>query len=280
LKKILFFIYLLASLQSYSQNFTYGSVYNFDVGDTIVTAYAPYQTGSGKPPEFTYRVFTHKSFSLNQDSVYYTTKEIKVNIIPGNVPFIYTSTTTTRSFFVTHLSASAITYTFTSDSCNSASDTTFTNSCGFNIREQSNQIKYECAFEPNYYEYTFIEGIGDFYKNYIGSQHGGWQNYFVSAHKVNGPSCGPVGSIPTGITKWQKPDHKINLYPNPAKDEFAVDLDEKGTFTIYDARGNKVSNGNLERGKNKMDVTVLSPGIYNVVCFSKNNIYTNKLVKE
>lgn len=52
------------------------------------------------------------------------------------------------------------------------------------------------------------------------------------------------------------------LYPNPAKGEVFVEVDKASTFEMYNALGMRVMSSRLRSGKNRIDVSALSNGVY------------------
>lgn len=274
MKKILFFTILTVSQFLHSQNFTYGSVYNYDVGDTIVTAYQEYTMNgyNDPPPEFTYRVFTAKNYSSDSSSISY--QYIKHLVLrQPTYPYDASVFISNESFNVTNLD-SHIThvYVFPGDTCSKTSDINSVDNCGFNIREihegPANHI-YPCGFEANLYYDVYTEGVGAFWDYYVGSAHKGSKTYLVAVHKVNGKSCGMVGPLPDGIREWARKDISIKIYPNPSSDKLNVELDQnvaiKGyIIQIRDLLGNLSyrSDHKLMSAESKISIEHIQSGVY------------------
>ena len=78
MKKLFTCLLLLMFLNTKAQSFTYGSVFNYAINDTIVTDYFQYPNGwmgTNPPPVRTYRIFKQKHYSANQDTVFYQTED-------------------------------------------------------------------------------------------------------------------------------------------------------------------------------------------------------------
>ncbi|MBL7931080.1 MAG: T9SS type A sorting domain-containing protein [Bacteroidia bacterium] len=275
MKKILLFIILSISQFLQAQNFTYGSVYNYDVGDTIVTAYQEYTMygTNDPPPEFTYRVFTAKNYSSDSSSISY--QFIKHHVLrQPTYPYDASVFISNESFNVANLD-SHIThvYVFPGDTCMKTSDINSVDNCGFNVREihegpANNNLA--CSFEANRYYDEYIEGVGAFWDYYVGSAHKGNKTYLVAAHKVNGKSCGGmVGPLPNGIREWEKKNISIKIYPNPSNDKLNLELQTevagKGySIEIKDLPGNLIyrSGEKLISSESEINIQNIQSGIY------------------
>lgn len=157
MKKLTLVFIILSNINLLAQNFTNGSVYDFNVGDTIVTSYTHLNGSitSPEPPMFTYRVFTNKSYSPNQDTIVYTAHDVisGYTCSPcspfGNmyVPIISSYTT---NLVVTNLNASAINFAFASSTCGPRVDTSYIDDCGMHEHHAylDNALNNDSCFEP------------------------------------------------------------------------------------------------------------------------------------
>src|SRR5690348_13182755 len=108
MKHFLLFVFLFACLACRSQVITYGSLYNYSVGDTIVTMYVHHiNQSSSTPPKVTYRMFTHKSYSPNMDTIYYKANEVIAQYSQCICSPVVLSSGTV-AFSVTNLTQSAV----------------------------------------------------------------------------------------------------------------------------------------------------------------------------
>lgn len=81
----------------------------------------------------------------------------------------------------------------------------------------------------------------------------------------------------TSITEITKNISGI-IFPNPANKHFNISLDEKiNNVVISDVAGNIVSE-DIAPNKNNIVIDFLPPGFYIVKIFSKENLYTTKLI--
>ncbi|MBN2174819.1 MAG: aryl-sulfate sulfotransferase [Bacteroidales bacterium] len=74
-------------------------------------------------------------------------------------------------------------------------------------------------------------------------------------------------------------EDQIYLYPNPARDHILVHVPEfagEADLCIFDINGRLVSRAKIHRGINKVSISVLSPGVYNLILDfkeDKNSIF-------
>ena len=71
----------------------------------------------------------------------------------------------------------------------------------------------------------------------------------------------------------------LNSYPNPAQNEFYINIEERAVAEMYTILGNKVYTKNLTNGINVLDLSNLQTGVY-IIKISNENGYQNiKLVR-
>lgn len=85
-------------------------------------------------------------------------------------------------------------------------------------------------------------------------------------------------SIPTEVDEL--PADRITMYPNPARDEYNIELDEEGTLEIFSIGGSLVMSGILRSGNNSIDISDLTLGIYTVVVTTDGSRSVNLLIVE
>ena len=73
---------------------------------------------------------------------------------------------------------------------------------------------------------------------------------------------------------------KIQLYPNPAKDEIFVTVGNGADYRIFDAKGSLILTGKLSSGKNRVDVTKLALGVYFIEVGNSQKIEKSKFIKK
>ena len=77
-------------------------------------------------------------------------------------------------------------------------------------------------------------------------------------------------------------DSKMQLYPNPAKNEIFVDWKSTdAVYSILDAKGSLVAKKvTLAKGKNKIDISKLPSGLYFIEISVAGKSSTTKFIKE
>jgi len=66
-------------------------------------------------------------------------------------------------------------------------------------------------------------------------------------------------------------DESFRLFPNPADDQFWVDLNETATLSVFSMTGPQVMHKPLSNGKTSIDASELVPGLYLVDLITENN---------
>ncbi len=99
-------------------------------------------------------------------------------------------------------------------------------------------------------------------------------NAIIDTSNVKSPEL----SVDVSITS----QNVIKLYPNPVQEYFSLQLagDYTGVVKIYDSYGQLVKVLNLNNGRNIINVSDLSPGMYFIQLPSSSGIITQKLIKE
>lgn len=105
---------------------------------------------------------------------------------------------------------------------------------------------------------------------------------FLSDPAVRGQgwTANYTSTISTGIESTYL-NSNINIYPNPTDGIFTVNLgiDNNATLKIYDILGNQVlKTYSINQGKNQIDASDLSNGIYIIKLYIDGEIITQKLV--
>jgi hypothetical protein len=94
-----------------------------------------------------------------------------------------------------------------------------------------------------------------------------------NAGNINGCSV-----TATGL--YEQTEAFINLYPNPSKGIFTIELNnnEKQSIQLFDITGNIILSQNIENGKTIIDVNNITAGIYNITIKGSNSVSNKKLV--
>ncbi|PZU81608.1 MAG: secretion protein [Chryseobacterium sp.] len=74
---------------------------------------------------------------------------------------------------------------------------------------------------------------------------------------------------------------KVQIYPNPAKDELFVTIENSDSeYKIIDAKGSLIFTGKLTSGKNRIDISKLTTGVYYIVSGNTQKTETDKFIKQ
>jgi hypothetical protein len=252
MKKILLSFLLLVSFVMRSQPFTNGNVYDYSVGDTIVERHEQYNVNSVSnsfPPTFVYRIFTGKSFSAAQDTVFYKTKQISYT--PGQGGQNGSIATSTVDLFVTQLNATITVPPINTRTCQTIETTTTSGYCGRGTYITKTKQFTNC-FEPPFYKYTYIIGIGGFIDQYSYSPvpGNGYRSVLEKAHKV-GQNCDIIGFIPTSVAQLQRTED-IRIFPNPGSGELTVHSENGLTVQLFTLEGQLIHETAVARGSEKV----------------------------
>jgi hypothetical protein len=275
--KTLLFLFLVSG-NIISQSFTNGSVYNFSVGDTIVTEITNYY-GQITAKAMIYRVVAGKHFSAQNDTVFYECYDyyyVPVNCMTCTASW----TKVNNTFYITDLTSSAINYTLAGkDNCQVTKDSSYLNTCG--LHEHLKYVTPPGCFEGPTIEDRIIEGVGILsYSrcwNCMPAGSGGGSK-LVSFHKAEGIKCGNVAFIPVGIPENYEND-LVNIFPNPGNGQFWVKSSAGGELYIKNQLGQTIYAGNVSPGENSVNITGCEAGIYFVNLRVHNAIFSKKLVK-
>jgi len=72
----------------------------------------------------------------------------------------------------------------------------------------------------------------------------------------------------------------FNVYPNPVQNELSVITTTRVNYTILTTQGKIVNTGVLQEGKNSLNLTSLSSGMYFLKTYAKYGVTTKKVIKE
>ena len=275
MKKNRFFLFLLIPLFVHSQHFTNASVFDYEVGDTIVTSFWHYIQGSGLngPPTYHYKVFTQKNNSPNNDTIFYQIKETRYTP-PASMNDQAIVRDTVLSFYVTNLTDTVINNLQTTSSCQTFTDSITQGYCNLFTYTKQSLGSFSCTSSISH---TVIEGVGTFFQQSAGHSNPpgvSFSSQFVSASKV-GKNCGVVGSIPTGLRTYST--HRFSLFPNPNNGEFYIEVPTTSVLRISNCDGKIIDCRMLEKGNQKVILNE-APGIYFLQLNSEQVLFNQKLV--
>ena len=127
-------------------------------------------------------------------------------------------------------------------------------------------------------KYMIIGNFNDFASTtatFVGGPS--WAYYgFYYIDDVSVIECGTADNSEI-ITK-----NKLNVFPNPAKNELIIDMESpnKYSFNIFDLLGSKMESFSFDNSSNKIDLTNVSDGtyIFTITDHKENKIKTDKLI--
>lgn len=125
---------------------------------------------------------------------------------------------------------------------------------------------------------------------YLSSPFESWAKFYLSESAFNlDPNCGIIAgdsltSLQFTNTGSLYSSEDLIIYPNPAKNEFYIDLNKLPdifeTIEIYSINGNVIKSQILVGSEiNKIDITSLDKGLYIVKLLSNDKVQIIKLVK-
>jgi hypothetical protein len=268
-------VLLFCSFTILGQSFTNGSVYNYSIGDTIVTMTTVDDQNPPQPPTYKYRLFTGKTFSAAQDTVFYSGFEVQ-QIQPACINCQGSTVSSNFSFFVTNLTQT-INIPVSTSTCQTEMHSSGPGYCALTSYTSENVRNPGGCFEAPYYRLILIEGIGSFMTTVTYNSGNGaveTKEELVKAHKV-GKSCGVVGSIPNSIVERQK--ENVKIFPNPSNGIITIETPNYFELQVYNIQGQLLFSGEIQIGKHTLTLPV-AKGLYHVKLISENSVSSRKIV--
>ena len=92
----------------------------------------------------------------------------------------------------------------------------------------------------------------------------------------------PLNKTATGISSVFKEANQLEIFPNPASDNFIISLPENDNYdiTVYDYTGRKIMQNQKETGKVNIECKQFASGLYYVQAKSKAVVLTGKIMKQ
>lgn len=85
--------------------------------------------------------------------------------------------------------------------------------------------------------------------------------------------------ITSDINEFKGDNYKINIYPNPVKDQLRIDFEEGSTFEILNLIGQVVYTGNMIKNT-IVETSPLSSGVYMIKFKTGKTFEYRKIIKE
>ncbi len=182
------------------------------------------------------------------------------------------------------------TYNFTaSDSCGNTFNDIVTISVSLNsipptpvITTNGNVLESDATTGNQWYNDSGII-IGETAQSYTPTSTG---NYYVIVTDLNGcisNISNVINVLFTGITNNQTNETGVYLYPNPSNKYITIEsksICNDGLVSIYNIKGELLIQNAFQQSKIKIDISMLTKGIYFVKVKTDNGIVVKKLVKE
>jgi hypothetical protein len=271
---LLFEIVLTAlSIKGFTQTpLTNGQVYNYNVGDIIQSYYVTFSQSGSEPPTYYTKTILTKSFSVNNDTIFYTIKRNTYRPVPINDPFFNTDTigemATNLTEPIKHNNGTT---------CYQTQDSFYLDYGNKQVwaRYPKNDTDTIC-FEPTTHTTKFIEGLGGPF--YYFKPKGGTISYKEELIYYQKGSDS-WGTRFNSIIDRENFKAKIEIYPNPTNDKINIrSLETYSNFDIIDLFGKvQISNN---KTNNTLDISGLKTGIYFINFYYKDlKIKTIKIIK-
>lgn len=147
---------------------------------------------------------------------------------------------------------------------------------------QMNGVYHTIKVPANAYVLKTENGVTGFYKVAAGSEPmiNPFRAYLTEENSFS------ANILPLNFSVLSAKETELNqsrVYPNPAKTEIFVELKSRNaTASIYDSKGSLIkSNLKMSSGKNRIDISVLTSGVYFIELSDESNqVFTHKFIKQ
>ncbi|UPQ76212.1 T9SS type A sorting domain-containing protein [Chryseobacterium nepalense] len=147
---------------------------------------------------------------------------------------------------------------------------------------QMNGVYHTIKVPANAYVLKTENGVTGFYKVAAGSEP--MINPFRAY--VSEENTYAANILPLNFSVLSAKETELNqskIYPNPAKTEIFIELkSSNSTASIYDSKGSLIRSGlKMTSGKNRIDVSALTSGVYFIELSDENNkVLTHKFIRQ
>lgn len=252
----------------YSQEIsTVGEIYNFEVGNIFHEKhFSSYSSGDWYSSEYNYEI-VDKYFTANNETINYKRSGFKreKNFVDTVWAYSYYEDT------ISYINASAL--------INSGMiDNVYSNPDMFNGRT-INEYSYDDF--SSFVLSLFVEGCGLAKYNAIDYASSSILSELVY-FKKGGEEWGTPNLELVSIESNKRPLPMINFYPNPAKDQLNISVDDYSntSLSIFSMTGNQVITKELYSKISTIDVSNLNPGIYAVLIRNERQTIRKIFIKE
>lgn len=264
---------------------TIGQVYDYNINDQF--HYYTY----GVPPNATRFTIVDKQFSVLNDTVTYVRHfdNYSSQVILDPSPHLeYSFNAYTDTLIITNLD-SLISDQFSNWTTNDSlgdwfNDSSYLSSqwCGILIYEYAACLG--CNFEGNSYQGQYGQGVGLIKQIH---QCPAWpqidDQYYLKYYKKGTVSCGTPDLTTVGIKEPLKKLADFFIYPNPVRSAFTLqNTSPHDNFqcSLQNLPGQIIMTVNLSGETNKIDISRIESGVYQLVIKTGDEISTIKVIKE
>ncbi|WP_434981341.1 T9SS type A sorting domain-containing protein [Daejeonia sp. YH14] len=147
----------------------------------------------------------------------------------------------------------------------------------------SNQFNADYSTVKAYtggYVLKTVGGVTGFYKISSGSETVAAFSAYISEENAYSASLLPLEFETLAVQGIS--DSKLQLYPNPAKNEIFINWKSSdAAYSIIDANGSLISNqSKLVSGKNRIDISKLTSGVYFIEIYESGKRIRTKFIKQ
>ncbi len=269
LQFILVLLLSFGSRQMEAQSLSNAQVYDFNVGDIILSNYHNYgMWGNSGPPSYTTQTVLSKFYSSNADTLYYTFQsETYQPAACQACTASYSSAITSQ--FIVDLDSVAVHGNQTT--CFAIEDTSYFAFCNKQVWEKHSVIDTGC-FEPVTNTTLLIAGLGGPYFEKYEPMGPMYSEHKLMAYRKFQDTCGVLLSI---YEKTDPAESAINVFPNPVSTALQFsNTKDYASFCIFDSFGRMLMNSQIQ-GSN-VDVSKLKNGTYLISFYGVNKPIANR----
>ncbi|MFI5141266.1 MAG: T9SS type A sorting domain-containing protein, partial [Bacteroidia bacterium] len=277
---LLSFIYI--ALSSAQTMMTNRDVYDFNIGDEFQTRVF------GAPPNATRYSIVGKRFSANNDTVFYrrlfNSYSSMADYSTSPPHLVYSTSTNTDSVYYPDLDTlvNSPGKNWVVYACDSYRDSLYYSPtfCNDLIYEMWAVKSTNCAVEKIGYNYSYGKGIGQVLYYYNNTGNNFQSRYDLFYYKKGNVTCGTADTSGfTSINKINLATPIINIYPNPAQNNFTIETNasEKQTLQLFDVNSKLILIQSINN-KTTIDVSHLNAGVYNLNITNSQGVLNKKLI--
>lgn len=259
---------------------THGQVFDFNINDEFHT-----KVYNNAPPNATRIKIIGKHFSTNNDTVFYLRHFDNYSSIPDYTTspphLVYSYSIGNDSVFYTNLDSGInLTYgNFLIDSCNSFHDTLYYTSqfCGSQVSELTECRA--CCFEGYYTNDIYGKGLGLVYHHYAHAAEWVDDVSEMFYYKKDTVVCGtPDTATALTVIELGKTKQNIVLYPNPASYTLTLrNINRPTSIGLYDILGKLVMETKTDRNTT-LDISQLTQGVYTLISHDDQSVECYKVI--